>query len=307
MRISLTVAASGILNKGRCAWSALEPTCETLALTPARRPNRRMLNADVSFLNDPIFRQHVLRFADDQAAFFVAFQAAFAKLGELGWTNLAPVSYSIPAAHSWDVKSTSSMREVQVKPGLRLSWRLNDDGNVSVALTLNSIVGWMGFAVSKTGRMVFPTPSRAVVGTSSGVQRRRLVAQVIPNVTHTAPVEEVQDLLNASFAHADGSSILQFTTSLAWFMQYSDPESSGTAWFLYSHGTPGNANEEFGYHGLNRGNLELTRFDSPHHVPQQALSPPPPLASSFTPVTRTFVPGPDAKLTWSHHANQTTT
>ncbi|KAJ3100579.1 heme peroxidase [Phlyctochytrium bullatum] len=50
--------------------------------------------SDLAFIQDPKFRVHVERYAQDQWAFFADFAAAFQKLAELGWTDLTPVDTS---------------------------------------------------------------------------------------------------------------------------------------------------------------------------------------------------------------------
>lgn len=267
----------------------------------------------MTLLNDPIFHAHTMRFAHDQDAFFESFKDSFSRLGELGWSGLSPVSYQIPAAQFIEGTSGASEKHLIIHSGLRLTLRTNTDGNVSIALTLDGVVGWMALAVSASGYMVSPQPSHAVVGTKDGVLRRRLVAQVITNVTRTAPIEAVQDLRDSSFAHADGKSTLNFTVSHAWFMRYS--ESPGSFWLLYAHGPLDGPDAAFGYHGPKRGNVEVTGWGaastSLHNLastggPNLASTAPPP-APDFLARTGTVSPSSDVQLNWTHHIDQTTT
>lgn len=52
--------------------------------TNAGAQDLMMLPADIAFLQDPVFRVYVDRYAGDQAAFFADFTAAYTKLGEQG-------------------------------------------------------------------------------------------------------------------------------------------------------------------------------------------------------------------------------
>ncbi|KAL1520610.1 hypothetical protein AB1Y20_022184 [Prymnesium parvum] len=166
-----------------------------------------MLNADMALKTDPEFRVYADLFATNQAAFFRNFSSAFSKLGELGWTLLEPVSYSIPKLHSNEtvVANATIKQEVELKTGMKLSWTFHEDGNVSATVTLGATVGWLALGVSQDGRMVHQTPSYTVVGTDEGVQKRRLMSQDAANVSLSAPLEEAQDLHAASFDRADGA------------------------------------------------------------------------------------------------------
>ncbi|KAL1515118.1 hypothetical protein AB1Y20_004181 [Prymnesium parvum] len=259
-----------------------------------------MLNADMTFKSDPDFRNYSDLYASDQSAFFDDFSAAFSKLGELGWSGLAPVSYTIPEPA---VNISASSDTVQLKPGMVFTWTLGADGNVSATVTLNAIVGWLALAVSESGRMVNPTPSFAVVGSNAGVRKHRLINQDPVNVAHTAPVEAVQDLLDTSFARADGKTILRFRTSLEWFTQYA-ATNNGAAWFIFAHAPPPDPDTNFGYHGLNRGNYLINGFGlaqppSPPTAPPQSPQPPP--------ETKSVSVGSNLRLNWIHDMDTATT
>ena len=51
---------------------------------PARQQKPMMMMSDIALVIDPVFRDYVKEFANDQAAFFTAFSAAFEKLQEKG-------------------------------------------------------------------------------------------------------------------------------------------------------------------------------------------------------------------------------
>ncbi|KAL1514916.1 hypothetical protein AB1Y20_003996 [Prymnesium parvum] len=259
-----------------------------------------MLNADMTFKVDPKFRNYSDLYAIDQTAFFNDFSAAFSKLGELGWSGLAPVTYKIPEPA---VNVSASSDTIELKPGMELTWTLGADGNVSATVTLNAIVGWLALAISESGRMVNPTPSYAVVGSKIGVRKHRLINQDPVNVAHTAPVEAVQDLGNPSFTQSDGTTTLHFRTSLSWFTQYA-ASNNGAVWFIFAHAPPSDPNTNFGYHGLNRGNSRINGFGlarppSPPSVPPQSPQPPP--------ETKSVVVGTNVRLNWVHDMNAATT
>jgi len=246
-----------------------------------------MLDADIRLLNDSVFSAHVRRYASHQESFFTDFSSAYEKLSELGSRYLTRVHYSIP---TFSPELALSDNRVLLKPGMELSWILHADGNVSATVTLHAIVGWIGIGISKSGRMVSPASSSAVVGAHEGVQVRELVAQDIGNVTRSAPLQGNQLLREASFSQADGVSSLTFRTSLSWFTRHTNVAGTGV-WFIYAHGSSVDQSELFSYHGLNRGNMHVRDFVRDSN--SNSAPPPPPLAA-----VRSIKPRDHIELTW---------
>lgn len=255
-----------------------------------------MLDSDLRLLTDPSFRVFTDRYAADKGKFFDDFSAAFSKLGELGWAELMPVSYTIPDASPVSSPSGQSDRNLLLKSGMELSWTLHQDGNVSITLTLDSIVGWIGLGVSIAGRMVSPQPSLAVVATSDGVHKRRLETQTVLNVAKTAPMDIVQDLHEPSFVRADGKSTLHFRTPLSWLTSFSGANSTDV-WLVFAHGSPSNPNEAFAYHGFNRGNMKINGFASPANQ----------TSTQQSSESRSVRPNANILLTWVHEPTDQTT
>lgn len=63
----------------------------------------------------------------------------------------------------------------------------------SMVLRLQGAVHWLSLAVSDTGLMSVPQPSRAVVGTmGEAVQKRILVSKILTSVSSAAPLDPLQ-------------------------------------------------------------------------------------------------------------------
>lgn len=257
----------------------------------------------MALLSDASFRAHVERYANDQIAFFDDFSAAFAKLSELGWADLTPAPYSIPEA----TMAEGNEGEVLVKPGMALKWIAEPNGDVTVTLLLNELVGWLAFGVSHSGQMVSPAPSHAVVGTNGGVRTHTLALQNIRDVGESAPIDDAQHLEGTSFTHDDGQTKLQFRAPLTWLTQYANAVGE-PVWFIYAHGST--STSSFGYHELHRGNVQILGFGmalSPQttpNAPPPSILVAPPIVSSPTGSHRASA---DVELTWGHNADGTTT
>lgn len=250
-------------------------------------------------MTDPHFVVDVQLYASDNSAFLRDFSESFAKLSELGWYNLAPVTYN-PLDATHPVAAPSS-NQVQLKAGLEFTWRIEADGYVSATLKINAIVGWMAIGVSKEGRMVHPASSFAVVASREQIRHHILVAQDPTNLTHTAPLHAAQDIHNASFVRADGASTLSFRAELAWFLSYLNV-ASDTICLIYAHSTLGDSNEAFGYHGTRRGGSCIAGFEQLGQMHSTPSTPPivaPPVSPPQAPLNSSLVdllPHPGVRL-----------
>ncbi|KAL1511739.1 hypothetical protein AB1Y20_005027 [Prymnesium parvum] len=209
-----------------------------------------MLDADLAFKNDSGFRVYTDRFGESETAFFEAFAKAFSKLSDLGWTGLAPSSYTIPTMPvATDGMSGGGIKEVQ----------LGDTTRVSLRVELR--VQWLAIAVSAAGKMITPQPSRAVVGTLlHGVYQRSLVAKDMTAISSSAPIDSVQSLTNPTLTQVDGATILAFTVDHSFLTQFADGGSAVN--FLFAHGEPDSPASTFGYHGPRRGAMLIQDFDT---------------------------------------------
>lgn len=265
----------------------------------------------MALLTDVAFKVIVQRYAASKASFFTDFSASFKKLSELGSLGLANVSFSIPSAFN---TTKTSMRSMQLKPGLDLSWDILEDGDVAFDLVLQSVVGWLALGVSHSGRMAYPQPSYAVVGSNRAVERYRLLKQDVARVEDSAVLEETWELssgdsgalgdawgelADASFVCENGVSVLRFRVSRSWVTRYM--EFKNTTWMIYAHGTPGVADEPLGYHAYWRGNARVDGL-----ISVATASQPSPPAAVVEP-TRTAQPQAGVTLQWTHHANGFTT
>lgn len=251
----------------------------------------------MSLLTDPAFYVHTIRYASDEEAFFADFSSAFSRLGELGWSELHAVDYQIPS--QVDNVTLGAAHSLSLKAGMQLECVLNVDGNMSVKLTLDAVVAWMALGVSATGQMVDPTPSFAVIGQQSGVNRHFLVHQDQLNIEHSAPLDVDQSIFDASFSYYEGSTELAFRIPLQWFVSYLSADDS--LWLIFSHGDKARPEQPFGYHGLNRGHLLIGDFVGLFSLPVAA----PPRVASL--VARDFNASESVRLTWTHWADATTT
>eukprot|EP00965_Chrysotila_dentata_P048376 1604626-Pleurochrysis_carterae.AAC.3 len=171
---------------------------------------------------------------------------------------------------------------LQISNKLRLTVTVHDDHTATATLTLSETVPWLGFAVSHSGRMVLPEASRAVVGTPTGVLKRRLRAKDLTSVSRSTEVELNQDLIDSSFVSIDGVSTLRFRTTVDWFKQFANGASD--VWFLYAHGELGLATGAFGFHGQNKGSVFVPSFvpsDTPDAFPPSPSPPRSPALQNF--------------------------
>ena len=131
-----------------------------------------MLPGDRALIDDTIMRGYVEAYAADELRFFTDFAAAFQKLAELGWRSLAhvPIDWQATAPAERAVAGGATM----LKDGLTLSWAPHTNDTITVKLQLEAEVPWLALAVSSRGYMVDEPPSRAVIGTTWGVQQRTL-------------------------------------------------------------------------------------------------------------------------------------
>jgi len=116
-----------------------------------------------------------------------------------------------------------------------------------VTLTLEKNVQWLALAVSHSGMMISPQPSKAVVGTAGSVQKRSLVVQNPSDIGESAPLDTDQNLQEASFVSENGATFLSYRLPKADFTRWVD-RSTGTVHFLYAYGS-----DAFGFHGFRRG------------------------------------------------------
>ncbi|KAL1499200.1 hypothetical protein AB1Y20_013708 [Prymnesium parvum] len=265
-----------------------------------------MLDADLAFKNDSKFRVYTDRFAGSEPTFFEAFAKAFSKLSELGWTGLAPVSYTIPTMPvaavgvsdgvTTDIQLGDTSQQplppsppfVQTKsfsprPGVVLEWTRTGVAATRVSLRVELHVQWLAFAVSATGKMILPLPSRAVVGTmSQGVYQRTLVAKDMTAISSSAPIDSVQSLTNASLTQVDGATILAFTVDHSFLTQFTEGGSAVN--FIFSHGEPDSPSSTFGYHGPRRGSMLIQDFETTSISAPSSPPPSPWLPLSTAPV-----------------------
>lgn len=79
----------------------------------------------------------------------------------------------------------------------------------------------------------------------------------------------VQDLVDASFVHSNGATILTFSVNRSYLTQYADGGSAVK--FVYAHGEPNVLSAWFGYHGPRRWAVSIPDF-----VVGRTFSPPSP-------------------------------
>ena len=168
-------------------------------------------------------------YAADEAVFFRDFSAVFKKLGELGWVGLVDAPVVLPLA-----PSPPPSRSVE-KEGVTVSWQPHSDDTITMTMTSSTTVGWLGLAVSQAGMMIAPSPSKAVIGTLTGVSKHTLRTQNPLSVSLSAPVDAVQDLQAPSFTSDNGKSTLSYRMPKTYFTQWAD--ASGTVEFLYAYGS----------------------------------------------------------------------
>ncbi|KAL3920924.1 MAG: hypothetical protein SGPRY_005079, partial [Prymnesium sp.] len=121
-------------------------------------------------------------------------------------------------------------------------------------------VPWLSVAVSHSGRMVQPQPSKAVIGdvTSSSVTMYDLVSQVPSSAMQSVSRAESDGILtDASISYADDATTLRFRASNSWLSTFvgSDP----SVWLLWSHGSELLPHSFPSYHADNRGALTVPR------------------------------------------------
>lgn len=257
-----------------------------------------MLDSDLALISDPTFRALVEQYASDESLFFEDFAAAFSKLSELGYFFLTPVDVTPPMPLAVNASLTSM---ATVQQGVELAWSFGDDGNVSVSLTLSTLVGWLALGVSHTGRMVHPSPSLAVVGSAEGVLPYRLTAQDAANASRSATHDPLAALGETRFSQADGKTSVGFSVPLSWFDRYLD-EARGI-WFIFAHGEPGQLSQRLGYHAMRRGSSRVVGFAPTGGGPMPPLSQPP---STQPLATGSVSPQEGLTLSWEHKQHATT-
>jgi len=137
-------------------------------------------------------------------------------------------------------------------------------------------VPWVAIAMSHSGWMVAPEPSKAVVGdvTSSTVTKHKLVYQnpSSPAQSITADLDDAA-LTHTSISYADGITTLRFRAPLSWLTAYEGDDSS--AWLLWAHGGSVLPRSFPSYHVGHRGKQLLFLSDLRSKSPPPALLSPP--------------------------------
>lgn len=84
----------------------------------------------------------------------------------------------------------------------------------------------------------------------------------------------VQDLVDASFVHSNGATILTFSVNRSYLTQYADGGSAVK--FVYAHGEPNVLSSSLGYHGPRRWAVSIPDFVvTPTSAPPAAPQLPP--------------------------------
>jgi desulfoferrodoxin (superoxide reductase-like protein) len=129
---------------------------------------------------------------------------------------------------------------------IKISWGIANS-MVSFTVDLNRLA-WVGIAFSKAGRMVFPAPSRAVVGTVDGGVRKRTLQQQEPN---GVAIDAVQDLIDPQFSQQNGQTTMSFTVTTAYATSLAD--ASGNTHIIFAFGD----SNTFAFHDERRGSFPI--------------------------------------------------
>lgn len=186
--------------------------------------------------------------------------------------TLAPVSDLEPSTTTGFVIPVEFDFVEELTAGLRIEYGLNvfphKGDTISIRLTYEGTVGWLGFGVSQDGLMV---GSMAIIGiTGEGQPRKYKLGGYSENLVE--PVDESnQTLINHSVETVDGRTMLSFTK-----LMKEDGEKEVVAGarnvFLWamSDGTA------LGYHGFgNRGSFTLAIHSAEAPSPMELASPAP--------------------------------
>ena len=127
---------------------------------------------------------------------------------------------------------------------IRISWEPGSGAidTLKFTVVLKKANVWVGIAFSEMGRMVHPSPSRAVVGTSkNGVPTvRKLSLTEALQLTGEAGVDidavqdDVQDLVDETFSQESGETTMTFVVTSAYANSRAD--SSGNTHMIFAYG-----------------------------------------------------------------------
>ncbi|KAL1520605.1 hypothetical protein AB1Y20_022180 [Prymnesium parvum] len=173
----------------------------------------------------------------------------------------------------------SSRAPVELTPraGVRLLVTPLESSGVSVELVVQHQVPWLSVAVSHSGWMTEPEPSKAVVGdlVSSGIIKYDLKYQSPASPTRSVERDvDIAGVNNASLVFADGATSLRFRASVSWLSFYLDQ--GPVIWLLWGHGSTVLPLAFPSYHTGNRGAVAISRADL-FPPPPPSSSPPPPV------------------------------
>ncbi|KAL1520688.1 hypothetical protein AB1Y20_022257 [Prymnesium parvum] len=150
--------------------------------------------------------------------------------------------------------------EVTPADGVYLSVSVDALSTVSVEMLVQKQVPWLSVAVSQSGWMTDPAPSKAVVGSlvSSSVAEYALTFQ-----NPSSPARSVQQVNsenkmgNASIFFENGATTLRFVLPVAWLAAF--PEGGAAIWILWAHGSSIRPIAFPSYHASNRGAVSIAR------------------------------------------------
>ncbi|KAL1520672.1 hypothetical protein AB1Y20_022242 [Prymnesium parvum] len=203
-----------------------------------------------------------------------------------GSSGFTPVASPPPPSPPWQPNALVPI-ELTPRAGVYLSMFGGNWSTIAVELVVQQQVPWLSVAVSQSGWMTDPTPSKAIVGdlSSSSLHVYDLVYQ-----DPSSPARSIQSdtstlaLEKTSVVYRDGVTALRFHVASSWLSSASDEaDDDDTIWLLWAHGSPTWPLAFPSYHIGNRGAVSISRLEllgpkspSPPPVPKPHSPPKPP-------------------------------
>jgi len=203
-----------------------------------------------------------------------------------GSSGFTPVASPPPPSPPWQPNALVPI-ELTPRAGVYLSMFGGNSSTIAVDLVVQQQVPWLSVAVSQSGWMTDPTPSKAIVGdlSSSSLHVYDLVYQ-----DPSSPARSIQSdtstlaLEKTSVVYRDGVTALRFHVASSWLSSASDEaDDDDTIWLLWAHGSPTWPLAFPSYHIGNRGAVSISRLEllgpkspSPPPVPKPHSPPKPP-------------------------------